>query len=135
MNYHKKLLSIGFKKSKEAIVMTSTSWSSKDCKLLPISKIKEPGLSYSMQMDLSSKLETYIWKIDSFVTMYITTSKLDFCCFLEVLKETVENKYSFVPCKITSIIHTGKFNDTFWKEIISELPKDIKREVLLKQIL
>lgn len=128
MNYHKKLLSIGFKKTKEDIVVVSMSWTGEDYKLVPTSKIKEPGPNYIMGIDLSSKIETYIWKINSFVTMYITTSKLDFCCFLDEMMDEENKSY-------TSIIHIGKFNDEFWKEIISELPKDIKREVLLKQIL
>lgn len=157
MNYHKKILSVGFKRNKEVIIISSYKKPFLEringLRILTLKKYKEELPTQKAQWNQSiltihemngltisdsDKLFTYFQKISEKITIYITIKGLHYYCFIDD-KDSPDTMYRGYGCiiektniKISSI---DILKDDFWKTIISKLPINIKREVLLKQIL
>lgn len=126
MNYIKKIKSIGFKKCQnivvcEFIMNNPHRYSLKIVNIDKVDNIMDVKYPRCISEDLK-RLQTYVYKINKETLIYII-----------LLKE----EYTVISCRgtnIKSIINSKKLNDSFWKEALSSLDKDIQREFLLKDI-
>ena len=133
MNYHKKLQTLGFKKTDPLVVCNYDIYLEMidGLKIVPLSefiKEKEPiKKDYRIKIDEFNmadnkdqlhKLQTYCWKITDEFTIYISIFKENYCCFgydsgIEEHSSSFWNK-SMVNEKVF-IINKGTLNSQFWK--------------------
>lgn len=160
MNYHKKIQTLGFKRTKEPLVVDSfdryrdlidgyqilsvddffVNRKKSSCRSF------KQGDSYQSIGDLGiggsreqlSKIQSYQLKISESSTLYLSILNQYYFCFLEDTSITDEpyvwyNKIT--SKKSVSIIHKSTFHQDFWKTILSNLPIVYKRDILLKTII
>jgi hypothetical protein len=92
-------------------------------------------MSLQIDKEVVEQMQTYRWKVSTDFDLYITISGQTYICFgYDKEAKIVEEKYS-VTNKNSFVVHKGKLNENFWKEIINNLDLQYKREIVLKQII
>ena len=138
MNYIKKIKSIGFKKCKNIVVCRYISRSSspnkEDRSLFKALSYKMKIISLDQINDKSeivypkcstselNKLQTYIYKVNYETQIYLMIIREDFTVIVKKNEE------------IKATVNSKKLSESFWKETLSTLDKDIQRDILLKDI-
>jgi hypothetical protein len=92
-------------------------------------------MSLQIDKEVVEQMQTYRWKVSDEFELYLTISGQSYICFGHDKEERIiENKYD-VTNKSSFVVHKGKLNENFWKEIINNLDIQYKREIILKQII
>lgn len=126
MNYHKKLISIGFKRIPGIIVVEEDQWPYNEF-IIGVSEYdKEKHKRVRYPYNPLAKTLRYKYK-----DIYIVVDKGEFCLLIESLYSTK----IWDTKKVTHIKLKSKLSPSFWKEILDQLPSEIKREILIKNII
>lgn len=124
MNYHKKLISIGFKRIPSIIVVEEDKWPYNEV-IIKASEYDEEEHK-RLRFPYTPLSKTLCYKYND---IYIIVDRADFCLLTEKRFagfDDISKKY---------IRFKSKLSDSFWKEILEHLPSDIKREILIKNII
>jgi hypothetical protein len=142
VNYLKKIKSLGFRKTDGPLVFTEGSWNADAHRYFyliqkaetyykkkieeRLSKIKNEsvGLHYmglSITPETIKKMTTHYLNLSN-STIYITIQNQHYSCFIQE-GETASHSFN------------GILNENFWKDILSSLPTNIRRELILNDIL
>lgn len=142
VNYLKKIKSLGFRKTDGPLVFTEGSWNADSYRYFYLiqkaetyykKKIEERnspiknesvGLHYmglSITPELIRRMATHSLNLSN-STIYITIQNQHYSCFIQE-GETASHSFN------------GILNENFWKDILSSLPTNIRRELILNDIL
>lgn len=151
MNYIKRLKLLGFKKIRP-IVICDYSPSEKNRGLYIIDLDEYNRLKETLKFKISKSYPSYIntnhystyeLKVTRNVSLFILLSGFEYTLAIrDTLKEdkvigyrTKNEKGLTYKFDISVPLHSIKINDNFWKTILDNVDKDIKREITIKNIL
>lgn len=159
MNYHKKIQSIGFKRTQYPLVLSEYDryYDLKDGKQirtildhisylnsLNLNRKSKPSQINISEMGIGGtkeellKMQTYKWIISDAFSIYITLLNQTYTCFGCDTSIVEKNDKYDKKVKIVDnvfIIHKGKLSNNFWNNILNSLSIQYKREITINQII